>query len=324
MLEYRNLGATGIKVSEISLGSWLTYGGYVDKQQAIATIDKAYEQGINFYDTANVYRRGESEEVVGEALSKYPRSSYVLATKVRGPMGDLPNQEGLSRKHIMEQCDASLKRLKQEYIDLYYCHYPDTNTSIEETLRAMNDLVSQGKIMYVGISNMSTQEITRAVRVTDSFGLHPIAANQPLYNLFANDIEKEIIPLCERNGMGQVVYSPLAQGVLTGKYTSISEVPPTSRASVEEGAQAVRSWLKDEYITKAKRLQKLAAEYGLTLSQLALAWTLRIPNVSSAIIGASRPEQVEENCRASGLRLDEEIWKRVSSELNIPLSSGIQ
>lgn len=310
-MEYRKLGATGLKVSEISLGSWLTYGGYVDKQQAFATIDKAYELGINFFDTANVYRRGESEQVVGEALAKYPRSSYVLATKVRGPMGELPNQQGLSRKHIIEQCDASLQRLGVEYIDLYYCHYPDADTPMEETLRAMDDLVRQGKVHYVGISNMSSSDIAKALFVADKFRLHPIAANQPLYNLFANEIEKEIIPLCERNGIGQVVYSPLAQGVLTGKYQSVAEVPPRSRVSDKDGYQAVQSWLKEQYLIKTKRLQRLANEFELTLTQLAIAWTLRLNNVSSAIIGASRPDQVEENCRASGVKLTEEQWSRV-------------
>jgi aryl-alcohol dehydrogenase-like predicted oxidoreductase len=313
-MEYRKLGTTGLKVSEISLGSWLTYGGYVDKKQAIATLDRAYELGINFFDTANVYRRGESEQVVGEALTKYPRSSYVLATKVRGPMGDLPNDQGLSRKHIIEQCDASLRRLGVEYIDLYYCHYPDTDTSMEETLRAMDDLVRQGKVHYVGISNMSASDIIKAVSVTEKLGLHPIVANQPLYNLFANDIENEIIPLCERNGIGQVVYSPLAQGVLTGKYRSVAEFPPSSRGSDKDGYQAVQSWLKEHYLIKARRLQRLANEFGLTLSQLAIAWTLRFANVSSAIIGASRPEQVEENIRASGVRLTGEQWARVATE----------
>jgi aryl-alcohol dehydrogenase-like predicted oxidoreductase len=310
-MEYRKLGATGLKVSEISLGSWLTYGGYVDKQQAFGIIDRAYELGINFFDTANVYRRGESEQIVGEALMKYPRSSYVLATKVRGPMGDLPNQQGLSRKHIIEQCHASLRRLGVEYIDLYYCHYPDADTPFEETLRAMDDLVQQGKVHYVGISNMSSSDISKAISVTDRFGLHPIAANQPLYNLFANDIEQEIIPLCQRNGIGQVVYSPLAQGVLSGKYRSISEVPPSSRGSDKEGYLAVQSWLKEEYLIKMRRLQRLANEFDLTLSQLAIAWTLRFANVSSAIIGASRPEQVEENSRASGIKLNDEQWARV-------------
>jgi len=315
-LNYRRLGSSGIKVSELSLGSWLTYGGYVDARQAEATIDMAYELGINSFDTANVYGRGESERIVGKALSKYPRSSFVLATKVRGPMGDLPNQEGLSRKHIMEQCEASLTRLGMEYIDIYYCHYPDSETSWDETLCAMNDLVRQGKVLYIGISNMSAQHINEVIQITEKRGMQPIVANQPLYNLFANEIEQEIIPLCDRNGIGQVVYSPLAQGVLTGKYSTASETSASSRLSDKEGRQAVQHWLKDENLIKAKKLQQIANEYGLTLSQLAIAWTLRHSNVSSAIIGASRPSQVEENCRASGIRLDDEQWARINDEIN--------
>jgi aryl-alcohol dehydrogenase-like predicted oxidoreductase len=315
-MKYRKLGNTGLKVSEISLGSWLTYGGYVDKSKAIATLDKAYELGINFFDTANVYRQGESEQVVGEALTKYERSSYVLATKVRGAMGNLPNDQGLSRKHIMEQCHASLRRLGVEYIDLYYSHWPDEDTSMEETLRAMDDLVRQGKVLYVGISNFSAQQISNAAAITEKLGLHPVVANQPIYNMFSRDIEHEIIPLCERNGIGQVVYSPLAQGVLSGKYRSITDVPPSSRASDKAGYNAVQSWLKEEFLGKANRLQLIASEFGLTLSQLALAWILRVSNVSSAIIGASRQEQVEENVKASGIHLEEEQWARVLAVLN--------
>ncbi|MCC3375206.1 aldo/keto reductase family protein [Cohnella sp. REN36] len=317
-MKYRRLGSSGVQVSEISLGSWLTYGGYVQARQAEDTIDKAYECGINFFDTANVYGNGEAEKVVGQALAKYPRSSYVLATKVRGPMGDRPNQAGLSRKHIMEQCEASLKRLGTDYVDVYYCHYPDPDVPLEETLRAMNDLVQQGKALYIGISNMSAQHIREAVRVTNSRDWHPIAANQPLYNLFANEIEKEIIPLCRDNGIGQVVYSPLAQGVLTGKYKTVAPASPESRASQAEGSQAVQHWLKETYVSKASKLQTVAESFGLALSQLALAWTLRHENVSSALIGASRPEQVEENCRASGIRLDSEQWKLVEETCNEP------
>lgn len=308
-MNYRRLGASGVRVSEISLGSWLTYGGYVSDGQAEATIDKAYECGINFFDTADVYGRGEAEKVVGKSLAKYPRSSYVLATKVRGPMGDLPNQEGLSRKHIMEACEASLRRLGTDYIDVYYCHYPDADTPLEETLRAMHDLVQQGKALYVGISNMPVEHIEEAIRITDRRGWHPVVANQPLYNLFANEIEERAIPLCERHGIGQVVYSPLAQGVLAGNDGQ------ATRSNDKEGNRAVQHWLKEEYVSKARRLRRLAEEFGLTLSQLALAWTLRQPNVSSAIIGASRPDQVEENCRASGVRLDAEQWARVQSGL---------
>jgi voltage-dependent potassium channel beta subunit len=305
-MKYRRLGNSGLKVSEISLGSWLTYGGYVGREEAISTIDKAYELGINFFDTANIYMNGEAEKVVGEALRKYPRESYVLATKVWGPMGDRPNDRGLSRKHIMEQCEASLKRLGLDYIDVYYCHAFDNDTPMEETLRAMDDLVRQGKVLYVGISNWTAAQIAEAVSIMDKYLLHRIVANQPLYNMFAREIEKEIIPLCERNGIGQVVYSPLAQGVLAGKYRTVNDAPAGSRAADKHGNQTVKSWLKEENLRKVERLRPIAEELGLSLAQLALAWTLRQPNVSSAIIGASVPEQVEHNVKASGVTIPDE------------------
>jgi len=314
-MEYRRLGRTGLKVSEISLGSWLTYGGYVDKDRAVRTIEAAYGVGINFFDTANVYSQGEAEQVVGRALAEYPRTSYVLATKVRGPMGPLPNDQGLSRKHIMEQCHASLKRLGTDYIDLYYCHYPDPDTPLDETLRAMDDLVRQGKVLYVGISNMSALEITNAVSIAEKHALHPIAANQPLYNMFARDIEQNVIPLGKKHGIGQVVYSPLAQGVLTGKYQSASDSVPATRSSTEEGSQTIRSWLREDLLAKTRRLQAIADEAGVSLSRLALAWTLRLPEISSAIVGASTPEQVAENAGASGLRFGSEVWDRVDAVL---------
>lgn len=314
-MEYRKLGNTGLKVSEISLGSWLTYGGYVGKDLAVRTIDKAYSLGINFFDTANVYSQGEAERIVGEALSKYPRSSYVLATKVRGPMGSWPNDQGLSRKHIMEQCEASLRRLGVEYIDLYYCHYPDPDTPLEETLRALDDLTRQGKILYAGVSNMPAADIERAASIVRENGLHPIVANQPLYNMFARDIEAEVIPVSRSHGIGQVVYSPLAQGVLTGKYTSVAERVPDSRSVTPEGSQTVRSWLREDLLAITRRLEELASDFGLPLSALALAWTLRLPEVSSAIVGASRPEQIEENAIASGIRLTNEQWEQVERVL---------
>jgi len=314
-LEYRKLGAAGLKVSEISLGSWLTFGGYVGKESVRGIVRKAYDSGINFFDTANVYMNGEAERVLGEALAGLPRSSYVLATKVRGPMGDLPNQQGLSRKHIFEQCDASLKRLGAEYIDLYYCHYPDAETPMEETYRAMDDLVKQGKVLYVGFSNMSAADIEQAVAVVDKYGLHPIVANQPLYNMFAPGIEAEVLPLCERHGIGQVVYSPLAQGVLAGKFKSVADTAVSNRAGDGNGSEALRSWLKEEYVNQARTLQEMASDFGLTLSQLALAWTLRHPQVASALVGASRPEQLEENIRASGVRLSDAQWAEFEAVL---------
>lgn len=314
-MKYRRLGNSGLKVSEISLGSWLTYGGYVGREEAISTIDKAYELGINFFDTANIYMNGEAEKVVGEALRKYPRESYVLATKVWGPMGDRPNDRGLSRKHIMEQCEASLKRLGLDYIDVYYCHAFDNDTPMEETLRAMDDLVRQGKVLYVGLSNWTAAQIAEAVSIMDKYLLHRIVANQPLYNMFAREIEKEIIPLCERNGIGQVVYSPLAQGVLAGKYRTVNDAPAGSRAADKHGNQTVKSWLKEENLRKVGRLRPIAEELGLSLAQLALAWTLRQPNVSSAIIGASVPEQVEHNVKASGVTIPDETLATIDEIL---------
>jgi voltage-dependent potassium channel beta subunit len=314
-MKYRRLGNSGLKVSEISLGSWLTYGGYVGKEQAISIIDKAYELGINFFDTANIYMNGEAEKIVGEALRKYPRESYVLATKVWGPMGERPNDRGLSRKHIMEQCEASLKRLGLDYIDVYYCHAFDYDTPMEETLRAMDDLVRQGKVLYIGISNWTAAQIAEAVSIVDKYLLHRIVVNQPLYNMFAREIEKEIIPLCERNGIGQVVYSPLAQGVLAGKYKAVNDAPAGSRATDKHGTETVKSWLKEENLRKVERLRPIAEELGLSLAQLALAWTLRQPNVSSAIIGASRPEQVEDNIKASGVVIPDEALAKIDEIL---------
>jgi aryl-alcohol dehydrogenase-like predicted oxidoreductase len=221
----------------------------------------------------------------------------------------------LSRKHIMEQCEASLKRLGLDYIDVYYCHAFDNDTPMEETLRAMDDLVRQGKVLYVGISNWTAAQIAEAVSIMDKYLLHRIVANQPLYNMFAREIEKEIIPLCERNGIGQVVYSPLAQGVLAGKYRTVNDAPAGSRAADKHGNQTVKSWLKEENLRKVERLRPIAEELGLSLAQLALAWTLRQPNVSSAIIGASVPEQVEHNVKASGVTIPDETLATIDEIL---------
>lgn len=314
-MKYRRLGGSGLKVSEISLGSWLTYGGYVEKQQAIHTMQLAFDSGVNFFDTANIYMRGEAEKVVGEALGGYRRDSYVLATKVWGQMGDGPNDRGLSRKHIMEQCDASLKRLGMEYIDLYYCHSPDPSTPIEETLRALDDLVRQGKVLYVGVSNWTAAMMTEAIHIADRRLLDRIVASQPPYSMLRRDIEKEIIPVGLKYGIGQVVYSPLAQGVLSGKYKPAGEVPKDSRAAQERGGQAIQRYLTEGNLDKVERLRNVAEELDLTLSQLALAWALRQPNVSSAIIGASRPEQVTENAKASGVSIPADALDTIESIL---------
>lgn len=311
-MKYRRLGKSGLKVSEISLGSWLTYGGYVERDNAVKAIQTAYDLGINFFDTANVYERGAAEELLGKTLKAYPRESYVLATKVFGKMGDGPNDMGLSRKHIMEQCEASLKRLGHDYVDLYYCHRYHPETPIEETLRAMDDLVRHGKVLYVGVSMWTAAEMEAALGTADRYLLDRIVVNQPVYNMFSRDIEKEVIPLGEAKGIGQVVYSPLAQGLLTGKYTTPGQAPEGSRA-------AKLNWKEEQIgeakIAKVRELSVIADKLGLKMSQLALAWVLRQPNVASALIGASRPEQVTENAKASGVEIPAEVLERIEEIL---------
>jgi voltage-dependent potassium channel beta subunit len=313
-MEYRRLGKTGLKVSEISLGSWLTYGGYVEEQNAAASIDKAYELGINFFDTANVYMRGEAEIVVGKALGKYARDSYVLATKVFGQMGDGPNDRGLSRKHIIEQCNASLKRLNTDYVDIYYCHRFDKETPLEETLRALDDLVRQGKVLYVGVSEWTPEQITEAVHLADKKLLDRIVVNQPQYSMLQRYIEKEIIPVSEKHGIGQVVFSPLAQGVLTGKYKQGEAVPADSRAA-QDRYKGLFGLLTEENLNKVELLKEVAQDNNLSLANLALAWILRQENIASALIGASRPEQVEENAKASGVKLSSDTLARIEEIL---------
>jgi aryl-alcohol dehydrogenase-like predicted oxidoreductase len=312
-MKYRKLGNSGLKVSEISLGSWLTYGGYVERENAVNSIHKAYELGINFFDTANVYERGEAEKVVGEVLKAYPRESYVLATKVFGEMGDGPNDKGLSRKHIFEQLHSSLKRLGTDYVDVYYCHRYDTETPIEETLRALDDLVTQGKVLYVGVSEWTATQMAQALAVADKYLLDRIIVNQPIYNLFNRYIEKEVIPLGEKQGIGQVVFSPLAQGMLTGKYNSISDIPQDSRAAKIDHFR--KHGLTEENIAKVKQLETVAIDLQISIGNLALAWILRQPNVASALVGASRPQQVEDNVKASGIALSAEVLERIESIL---------
>lgn len=318
-IQYRNLGASGLKVSEISLGSWLTYGGYVERENAVKSIQTAYDLGINFFDTANVYAKGEAEKVVGETLRAYPRESYVLATKVYGKIGDGPNDRGLSRKHVIESANASLKRLGLEYVDVFYSHRFDQETPLEETLRAFEDLVRQGKVHYVGVSEWTAAQITEAFAIADKYLLDRIVVNQPIYNLFERYIEKEIIPLGIKKGFGQVVFSPLAQGLLTGKYSSNQQVPEESRAAKQEN---FKNRITEEKLAKVELLKEIASELELTVGQLSLAWILRQPNVSSALIGASRPDQVEENVKASGIELDHETLERISAVIdNGPVST---
>ncbi len=315
-MKYRRLGTTGIKVSEISLGSWLTYGGYVENENAVKSIHKAYELGINFFDTANVYRRGEAEKVVGQALKAFQRESYVLATKVFFPMGDGVNDHGLSRKHIMEQANASLKRIGVDYVDIYYSHRYDAETPLEETLRAFDDLVRQGKILYIGVSEWTPAQIAEAIHIADKRLLDHLVVNQPVYNMFNRYIENEIIPLSEKHGIGQVVFSPLAQGMLTGKYKKDEPAPKGSRASDPNSKVFLERFMKEDYYNKVDKLQQIAKEMDITVAQLALAWVLRLDNISSALIGASRPEQVEENVKAVDIILAPDVLERIEKILS--------
>jgi voltage-dependent potassium channel beta subunit len=315
-MEYRRLGGCGVKVSEISLGSWLTYGGTVAEQQATACIHRAYDLGINFFDTANVYVRGAAEEIVGNALKGFERDSYFLATKVYFPMGDGPNDRGLSRKHIMEQCHASLKRLRVDYVDLYQCHRYDANTPLEETLRTLDDLVRQGKVLYIGVSEWTADQISDALVIAKEMNLDRIVSNQPRYNMIQRQIEVEVVPLSEREGVGQVVFSPLAQGILTGKYRPGEAPEQGTRAADSESNRFMRELMNEEVLSAVEALRSVASDADLSMSQLALAWVLRQENVSSAIIGASRPEQVEDNAGASGAKLSPDVISEIDRILD--------
>jgi len=321
-MEYRNLGGSGVKVSEISLGSWLTYGGSVAEERARACVHKAYELGINFFDTANVYANGMAEEIMGRALADFDRDSLFLATKVYFPMGDGPNDRGLSRKHVTEQCHASLRRLGVDYVDLYQCHRYDENTPLEETLRALDDLVRQGKVLYVGVSEWTADQISGALRLAKEMNLDRIVSNQPRYNAIQRQIEVRVMPLCEREGVGQVIFSPLAQGVLTGKYRPGGAPEQGTRAADPDSSRFIQRFMNEEVLSAVDRLRSVASGAGLSMSQLSLAWALRRENVSSAIIGASRPDQVEDNAGASGVKLSSEVVSEIDGILDTVAERG--
>lgn len=311
-MKYRHVGQSGLKVSELSLGSWLTYGNTVDDSTAIEIIDAAYERGVNSFDTANGYNLGQAEKVLGKALRKYPRSSLVIASKIFFPMGDGPNDRGLSRKHMTEQMDAILQRLQTDYVDILYCHRFDEETPLYETLRTMDDFVRKGKALYLGVSEWTAAQIAEALALQDQYLLDRIVVTQPLYNLLNRRLEKEVLPLCTRHGIGQMVYSPLGMGMLTGKYRKGRPAPEGSRVTHE----AIGSWMRADYFTdvnfqKVERLQRVADEAGVSLTNLSLAWVLANPGVSSAIIGASRKEQVIGNVQAAEMELDAELLAAV-------------
>ena len=314
-MQYRRLGGTGLLVSEISLGSWLTYGNAVENETAIQTMDRAYELGVNFFDTANVYNHGEAEKVVGEALRRHPRESYVLATKVFFPMSDRPNDSGLSRKHIRESVHASLRRLKLDYVDILYCHRYDRNTPVEETLRAFDDLIREGKVLYGGISEWTAAQIEEAARISDRLLLNHFVVNQPKYNLLHRYIEEEVIPVSRRNGIGQVVFAPMAEGVLTGKYLDRKEARRDSRAANKKMNYFIHYNLNEQVEGKVRKLKAVADQLGVPMARMALAWILRQDNVASALVGASRPAQVEENVQASGLVLPDDALDAIEDAL---------
>jgi aryl-alcohol dehydrogenase-like predicted oxidoreductase len=314
-MEYRHLGASGLMVSEIAYGNWITHGSQIEAEQASACVREALDQGITTFDTADVYAGGRAEEVLGAALRGVRRESLEIFTKVYWPMGDRPNDRGLSRKHITESLHASLRRLGTDYVDLYQAHRYDYETPLYETLRAFDDLIRAGKVLYVGVSEWRAEEIAEALRIAADMGLDRIVSNQPQYNMLWRVIEPEIVPLCEKEGVSQIVFSPIAQGVLTGKYLPGAAPPAGSRATDPSGSGFISRWLDEPVLTAVQRLQPLAAEAGLSLAQLAVAWTLQNPNVSAAIVGATRPEQVRENVAAAGIRLDAGLMHRIDEAL---------
>ncbi len=311
-MRYRQLGNTGLKVSEISLGSWLTFGNAVDEDTGREIVATAFDCGINLIDTANVYAQGKCEEFLGRVLPSRPRSSYVLATKVFFPVGEGPNDRGLSRKHVLEQCQASLRRLQTEYIDIYQCHRYDEETPLEETVRAMDDLVRRGLVLYWGFSEWSKSQVERCMEVCRRGGWTAPVSSQPQYNLLTRGIERGVMPVCAAHGIGQIVWSPLAQGLLTGKYRPNAALPQGSRASDARQNYFVKAKAQDsELLARIAVLDPLAAEAGVSVAQLALAWILRRPEVASCIIGASRPQQVVENCRAPKVQVSAEVFAKL-------------
>ena len=308
-MQYRKLGRSDLVVSEIALGSWLTYGGGVGRAQAEACVRAAFDAGVNFIDTANVYALGAAESFLGEALQGIPRERYVLATKVYFPMS--PQDQGLSAYQIKKQLDASLKRLRVDHVDLYQCHRYDERTPLEETMAALTRAVEQGKTRYLGFSEWPVEQIRAALALPGA----RFVSSQPQYSLLWRAPEEEVFPLCAAEGLGNLVWSPLAQGILSGKYLPGKPPPPDSRAASDAMGGFLQKRLDDRVLAGGQKLRPIAGGLGLTLPQLALAWVLRRPEVSAAIIGATRPEQVTNNARASGVKLDFEALARIDAAL---------
>lgn len=315
-MKYRKLGKWGLKVSEIALGSWMT--NVVDQNAidiAAESVRKAYDLGINFFDCADAYLGGDAERFLGNVLSEYERSSYVLSSKVFFPTGKGPNDRGLSRKHIFENVDKSLKNLKTDYLDMYFCHRYDPDTPVEETMEALSDLVKMGKILYYGVSEWMPTQVMEALNVIKENHLRPLSVIQPQYNMMDRFIEDEMMDICEKNGIGIVAFSPLSQGLLTGKYRKNMPIPEGSRATHQADKQ-INKLLTEENLDKVEELVKIADELSITMAQLALAWALRKPCMSSLIIGATKPEQAVSNASASGIELSADVIDKIEKILN--------
>ena len=319
-MEYRRLGSTGMYVSEITYGNWITHGSQVEEQSAIKCVKAALELGITTLDTADVYAGTRAESVMGKALKGVKRESYELFTKVYWPTGTGKNDRGLSRKHIMESCNASLKRLKTDYVDLYQAHRFDYETPLEETLGAFDDLIRSGKVLYIGFSEWNAEQIADALKIQDQKGYYRFISSQPQYSMLWRVIESKVVPLSEKEGIGQIVWSPIAQGVLSGKYLPGKKAPAGSRATDKKGgANMISRFMKEEILSAVQKLIPIAKKIDLTPAQLAVAWVLQNPNVSSAIIGASKPSQIKENAKASGVKLD----KSIMAEIDVVLAGLI-
>ena len=314
-MKYRNLGKWGLKVSEVALGSWMTdLSGSAAAETAKASIRAAYDAGVNFFDCADAYSGGDAEKFLGKVLREYPRHSYVVSSKVFFPVGPGANDWGLSRKHIVEQLDRTLKNMGLDYLDMYFCHRFDPTTPVEETMQALSDMVAAGKILYYGVSEWSPVQITEAVSIAKELHLRPMSVIQPQYNMADRYIEDEIVGICRKNGIGIVPFSPLAQGLLTGKYRKGQPLPEGSRATHQADRQ-INNLLTEENLDKVEKLAKIADGLGVTLSVLALAWILRLPEISSVITGASKPGQIAANIAASGLKLSDDILKEIDGIL---------
>jgi aryl-alcohol dehydrogenase-like predicted oxidoreductase len=316
-MDTRNLGSSGLKISEIAYGNWLTHGSQVEEDAALACVRQALDEGITTFDTADVYANTAAETVLGKALKGERREGLEIFTKVYWPTGPgAHNDHGLSRKHIMESINGSLRRLGTEYVDVYQAHRFDHETPVEETIEAFADVVRAGKALYIGVSEWRAEEIRTAHALARELHV-PLVSNQPQYNMLWRVIEAEVVPTCEELGMGQVVFSPIAQGVLTGKYKPGEQPPAGSRATDQKGgASFISRWMSDDILGRVQDLRPVADDAGLSLAQLAVAWVLQNPNVSAAIIGASRPEQVKENVKAAGVKLDDDVLKRIDEVLD--------